>query len=395
MLQKSRELSQKRTNPDASGDSSDDDDLEVVIADTTDVFPTSTTIGQNPWMDAKVKVRKSAADQSQEPAVGQEVVSEDTSHRDVGQTDVIEKTGQEDEENIESSAGEDDKPNEDIEEIFSAVAKKQRKEKTQEKPDSRRKKKRKARKERDSANKMSKQTIVHDLSDFVQPDNDEDFIRMSLTRRKAQEDFEDDLTDDESEVTPKDAPKETEKANLAAENKTKHVSVDVDPKKFFTVEKTLTQSKAPDLVTKDNEEGFVTEEDQRMTIAQAFASDDVIEEFRQEKKSKEERDKPKDIDLSLPGWGSWAGAGIVPSKRKNKRYAVADVVQELLLVFVCSLSMYSQWKLAATLALCFVSLVLLIIYCHFHTPSLSTLILVSYSAHPSSPVSLPTVFPPH
>ena len=322
MLQKSRELSQKRTNPDASGDSSEDDDLEVVMADTTDVFPSSTTIGQNPWMDAKVKVRKPAADRSQEPVVRQEVVSEDTSQPDVAQTDVTEETGKEDKENIDSSADEDDKPNEDIEEIFSAVAKKQGKEQTQEKPvtkDSRRKKKRKARKERDSANKMSKQTIVHDLSDFVQPDNDEDFIRMSLTRRKAQEDFEDNLTDDESEATPREAPKETEKANLAADNKTKHVSVDVDPKKFFTVEKTLTRSKAPDLVTKDNEEGFVTDEDQRMTIAQAFASDDVIEEFRQEKKSTEERDKPKDIDLSLPGWGSWAGAGIVPSKRKNKR----------------------------------------------------------------------------
>ena len=326
MLQKSRELSQKRTNPDASGDSSNDDDLEVVIADTTDVFPSSATIGQNPWMDAKVKVRKTAADRSQEPVVRQEVVSrnssEDTSQPGVAQTDVIEETGKEDEENTASSADEDDKPNEDIEEIFSAVAKKQGKEKTQEKPvtkDSRRKKKRKARKERDSSNKISKQTIVHDLSDFVQPDNDQDFIRMSLTRRKAQEDFEDDLTDDESEVTPREAVKETEKANLATENKTKHVSVEVDPKKFFTIEKTLTRSKAPDLVTKDNEEGFVTDEDQRMTIAQAFASDDVIEEFRQEKKSTEERDKPKDIDLTLPGWGSWAGAGIIPSKRKNKR----------------------------------------------------------------------------
>ena len=56
-----------------------------------------------------------------------------------------------------------------------------------------------------------------------------------------------------------------------------------------------------------------------MTIAQAFADDDVIEEFRQEKSEKEARDKPKDINLYIPGWGDWAGGGIQPSKRKLKR----------------------------------------------------------------------------
>lgn len=61
------------------------------------------------------------------------------------------------------------------------------------------------------------------------------------------------------------------------------------------------------------------EEQQRMTIAQAFADDDVIEEFRQEKADVVEKDKPEDIDLTLPGWGSWGGEGIKVSKRKRKR----------------------------------------------------------------------------
>ena len=38
-----------------------------------------------------------------------------------------------------------------------------------------------------------------------------------------------------------------------------------------------------------------------MTIAEAFAQDDVVDEFVAEKKTMEERDKPKDIDLTLPG----------------------------------------------------------------------------------------------
>lgn len=61
------------------------------------------------------------------------------------------------------------------------------------------------------------------------------------------------------------------------------------------------------------------EEQQRMTIAQAFADDDVIEEFQQEKADVVEKDKPQDIDLTLPGWGSWGGEGIKVSKRKRKR----------------------------------------------------------------------------
>ena len=63
-------------------------------------------------------------------------------------------------------------------------------------------------------------------------------------------------------------------------------------------------------------------EKQRMTIREAFASDDVIEEFRQEKEDIEDRDKPKDIDMTLPGWGEWAGAGIDSSKSKKKKKLV-------------------------------------------------------------------------
>ena len=44
-----------------------------------------------------------------------------------------------------------------------------------------------------------------------------------------------------------------------------------------------------------------------------------MEEFQAEKQELEEKDKPKDIDLSLPGWGEWGGAGVEPSKKKRRR----------------------------------------------------------------------------
>lgn len=54
--------------------------------------------------------------------------------------------------------------------------------------------------------------------------------------------------------------------------------------------------------------------------SQAFASDDVVEEFEKEKSETAEKEKVKDLDFSIPGWGEWGGAGIVPSKKKKKRF---------------------------------------------------------------------------
>ena len=52
---------------------------------------------------------------------------------------------------------------------------------------------------------------------------------------------------------------------------------------------------------------------------QAFAADDVVADFSSEKDAMKQRDKPKDIDLTLPGWGDWGGGGLKVSKRKRKR----------------------------------------------------------------------------
>ncbi|KAF9121882.1 hypothetical protein BGW39_010190 [Mortierella sp. 14UC] len=54
---------------------------------------------------------------------------------------------------------------------------------------------------------------------------------------------------------------------------------------------------------------------QRELVARAFANDNVVSEFEKEKMETMEAEKPKDIDLTLPGWGSWAGKG--QKKKKN------------------------------------------------------------------------------
>ena len=112
----------------------------------------------------------------------------------------------------------------------------------------------------------------------------------------------------------------TEKAvsskSLKEENNTNSAKgVRVDPKKIFRIEDYGPKVHLPDDFSELHNE-------QRINIQQAFANDDVIEEFTSEKAEVEEASKPKDVDLTLPGWGSWAGAGLKVSEKKKKKFLV-------------------------------------------------------------------------
>ncbi|XP_007450535.1 PREDICTED: U3 small nucleolar RNA-associated protein 14 homolog A isoform X2 [Lipotes vexillifer] len=64
------------------------------------------------------------------------------------------------------------------------------------------------------------------------------------------------------------------------------------------------------------------ERDQRQMIKEAFAGDDVIRDFLKEKREAVEASKPKDVDLTLPGWGEWGGVGLKPSAKKRRRFLI-------------------------------------------------------------------------
>ncbi|XP_077920504.1 U3 small nucleolar RNA-associated protein 14 homolog A isoform X2 [Halichoerus grypus] len=64
------------------------------------------------------------------------------------------------------------------------------------------------------------------------------------------------------------------------------------------------------------------ERDQKRMIKEAFAGDDVIRDFLKEKREAVEASKPKDVDLTLPGWGEWGGMGLKPSAKKRRRFLI-------------------------------------------------------------------------
>ncbi|TIB32483.1 hypothetical protein E3P84_02529 [Wallemia ichthyophaga] len=58
---------------------------------------------------------------------------------------------------------------------------------------------------------------------------------------------------------------------------------------------------------------------QRDLVAEAFAADDVVKDFEEEKKMEIEAEGPQQVDTSLPGWGSWSGKGVKKNKAAEEK----------------------------------------------------------------------------
>lgn len=56
---------------------------------------------------------------------------------------------------------------------------------------------------------------------------------------------------------------------------------------------------------------------QQESIAEAFAGDEVVDNFEEEKKRMAIDEDDKEEDVTLPGWGEWAGAGANPTKKRK------------------------------------------------------------------------------
>ncbi|CAB3369911.1 Hypothetical predicted protein [Cloeon dipterum] len=68
-------------------------------------------------------------------------------------------------------------------------------------------------------------------------------------------------------------------------------------------------------------------QDQKAMLAELFADDDVIDDFQKEKQELNEASKPKEVDLTLPGWGEWGGSNLPVSTRKRKKFILKPKVE--------------------------------------------------------------------
>uniref|UniRef100_A0A2K5V6U9 UTP14C small subunit processome component n=1 Tax=Macaca fascicularis TaxID=9541 RepID=A0A2K5V6U9_MACFA len=121
------------------------------------------------------------------------------------------------------------------------------------------------------------------------------------------------LEGQQSERTPNNRP------DAPKEKKEKEQLIDVQ--NFLTTQSPSVRSLAVPTTIEELEDE--EERDQRQMIKEAFAGDDVIRNFLKEKREAVEASKPKDVDLTLPGWGEWGGVGLKPSTKKRRQFLKA------------------------------------------------------------------------
>nr|SVE86835.1 EOG090X08JJ [Daphnia similis] len=146
-----------------------------------------------------------------------------------------------------------------------------------------------------------------------------------LVRKSTMEDFQQTLEDIEmKQITYKKKSKkqpartiDSKAASVQVETK---MATDIDPLKFISMPDSVMINSSVPVTEEGNEED--EDEQRRMTLAEAFADDDVIEQFKEEKKQVISASTPKDIDLTLPGWGEWGGSGLKLSKRKKRQFII-------------------------------------------------------------------------
>jgi U3 small nucleolar RNA-associated protein 14 len=159
------------------------------------------------------------------------------------------------------------------------------------------------------------------------PEEYSEELSEGLVRKSTMEDFEqqdEEIKEKKTQRMQKSKRKSTEEkvSKVTKNEKEAKLITDIDPFKFISMsEATVLNSSVP-VTEEGNEEEEDEELQRRMTLAEAFADDDVIEEFKEEKKQVVNASAPKDIDLTLPGWGEWGGSGLKISKRKKSKFII-------------------------------------------------------------------------
>ena len=147
----------------------------------------------------------------------------------------------------------------------------------------------------------------------------EDKSELNIAKiKKAQKEESDDIQLDMSQTLPVKNKKGKKQQPL---EQTKGKSAQAD--KSTTSKVVVTSGNVGSDDDEDDEEaiGMVHSSNklafaQRDLVARAFANDNVTQEFEEEKDAIMEEDADKTEDLTLPGWGDWAGKGL--KKKKNK-----------------------------------------------------------------------------
>lgn len=103
-------------------------------------------------------------------------------------------------------------------------------------------------------------------------------------------------------------------------------SEEIDPNKFINMKPVKLNTVLPDELVNAGDENDASEDEesvrknQKDVISEAFCDDDIVNDFHRDKQNAIDKNTPKDIDLTMPGWGSWGGKNLKVPKWKRRRF---------------------------------------------------------------------------
>ncbi|XP_001634080.2 U3 small nucleolar RNA-associated protein 14 homolog A [Nematostella vectensis] len=302
----SRQLTEKHQQESDSEDYEEPDPDQHDV--TSDGFGGLVTSGDNPWSIDKTgdQVRSGVDPDEPEPITKLQRLQpiKDENNRDIeGEGDSSEGE-KDDDDDFELQLA---KPEPEGKKGTKRGKKKTSKDATEESeaPNKKRKEKKKKKKKKKASSKI-------EPTETAETDDVTERAGLLLGNDAIDEDDDDDR--DSKEDDAEDARQETARRNAKTLDLNKsnplNNGVTIDPKKIFRIEDT------GDSTGGDESRGQI------LSIQQAFANDDVIEEFAREKDQAIDSSKPKDLDLTLPGWGDWGGAGVKVSEKKKAKFMI-------------------------------------------------------------------------
>lgn len=134
--------------------------------------------------------------------------------------------------------------------------------------------------------------------------------------------------DDEEESPEKQRGPRTNAVSLLAEVKKrkelkkitfkKSPADEINPDSFLAVKSKHLLTALPNMEDVDdfNNDADTVENANRISLAEAFENDDIVNDFADDKEAEEKKAQEVDETPSLPGWGSWGGNGLKPKVKK-------------------------------------------------------------------------------
>ncbi|KAG4074891.1 hypothetical protein HA402_009316 [Bradysia odoriphaga] len=138
---------------------------------------------------------------------------------------------------------------------------------------------------------------------------------LNFKKQHSRPDLDEELNETHFEDESKNERVNLAMAKLSNESPDPKQTGNINPDEFMKTKKIYLKTTLPNIDQGENDEMDAAMEKQ-LTISEAFEDDDIVNDFQQENADEDEKKQPKDIDLTLPGWGSWGGCGIKPRSKK-------------------------------------------------------------------------------